>query len=124
MSKVWKQNLKSESFWLRSLFMLLFLVVYRIVDLVVLLVAICQWWFVLITGDANTELTKFAASLARYVEQMVAYLGYHSDEKPFPFSDWPEASQAKTENPTSEEPHSEAQRLTEQSDDSNGRLRD
>ena len=91
MSKVWKENIKSESFWLRSLFMVLFLLVYRIVDLIVLLVAICQWFYVLITGDANQSLVQFAASLARYAAQIVDYLGHNSDEKPFPFSDWPEA---------------------------------
>lgn len=90
MSKVWKENIKSESFWLRSLFMILFLIVYRIVDLVVLLIAVCQWLFVLITGDANSSLTRFSASLGQYVAQIINYLGHESDEKPFPFSDWPE----------------------------------
>lgn len=90
MSKVWKENIKSESFWLRSLFVILFLIVYRIVDLVVLLITICQWLFVLITGDANSSLTSFSAALGRYVAQIVEYLGHASDEKPFPFSDWPE----------------------------------
>ena len=40
MDKQWKDNIKSESFWLRSLFMVLFFIVYRIVDILVLLVAI------------------------------------------------------------------------------------
>lgn len=91
MSKVWKENIKSESFWLRSLFMILFLVVYRIVDVIVLLIAICQWLFVLITGDANSSLTSFSSALGRYVAQIIDYLGHASEEKPYPFSDWPEA---------------------------------
>ncbi len=100
MSKVWKENIKSESFWLRSLFMVLFLLVYRIVDLIVLLVAVCQWFYVLITGDANQSLVQFAASLARYAAQIVDYLGHNSDEKPFPFSDWPEAGSTAAQTET------------------------
>lgn len=97
MSKVWKENIKSESFWLRSLFMVLYLIIYRIVDLVVLLVAVCQWLFVLITGDANASLVRFSVSLGQYVKQIIDYLGHESDEKPFPFSDWPD-SQRNTES--------------------------
>jgi hypothetical protein len=89
MENNWKDNLKSESFWLRSLFMLLFFIVYRIVDLVVLLVAVCQWFYVLLTGDANASLSRFSSGLALYVAQIIRYLSYSSEEKPFPFSDWP-----------------------------------
>ena len=91
MDKSWKGNLKSESFWLRSLFMVLFFIVYRIVDILVLLVAISQWLYVLLTGDANTSLSRFAGSLAAYVSQIIIYLSYKSEQKPFPFSDWPSA---------------------------------
>lgn len=89
MNKTLQDNLKSESFWLRSLFMVLFFIVYRVVDLLVLLVAISQWLYVLLTGDANNSLTRFAAGLAAYVAQIISYLSYNSEEKPFPFSDWP-----------------------------------
>lgn len=102
MSKVWKENIKSESFWLRSLFMILFLIVYRIVDIVVLLIAVCQWLFVLITGDANSSLTRFAAALGQYVAQIVEYLGHETDEKPFPFSDWPDDVSEKPSQATTQ----------------------
>jgi hypothetical protein len=89
MENNWKDNLKSESFWLRSLFMLFFFIVYRIVDIAVFLVAISQWFYVLLTGDSNSSLSRFASSLAKYVAQIIGYLSYSLEEKPFPFSDWP-----------------------------------
>jgi hypothetical protein len=89
MENNWKDNLKSESFWLRSLFMVFFFVVYRIVDIAVFLIAISQWFYVLLTGDANASLSRFAASLATYVSQIITYLSYSSEQKPFPFTDWP-----------------------------------
>jgi len=90
MDKQWKDNIKSESFWLRSVFMVLFFVVYRIVDILVLLVAISQWLYVLLSGDANQGLRKFAQGLSLYVAQIINYLSYNSEEKPYPFSDWPQ----------------------------------
>ncbi len=89
MDKTWKDNIKSESFWLRSLFMIFFLMVYRIVDLLVLLVALSQWLYMLLTGDSNASLSRFSGGLSQYVAQIIKYLGYHTEQKPFPFSDWP-----------------------------------
>lgn len=91
MDNKWQNNIKSESFWLRSLFMVLFFIVYRIMDILVLLVALSQWIYVLLTGDANTSLSRFAGGLAAYVAQIIQYLSYKTEEKPFPFSDWPQA---------------------------------
>lgn len=92
MDQKWQSNLKSESFWLRSLFMVLFFIVYRIMDILVLLVALSQWIYVLLTGDANNSLSRFAGGLAAYVSQIIQYLSYKTEEKPFPFSDWPQAA--------------------------------
>ena len=94
MDKHWKDNIKSESFWLRSLFMVLFFVVYRIVDILVLLVAISQWFYVLLSGDANQGLSRFAKGLSLYVAQIITYLSYNTEEKPYPFSDWPKDASA------------------------------
>ena len=91
MAKIWKDNIKSESFWLRSLFMVLFLVIYRLVDVLVVLVAISQWLYMLLTGDASSSLSRFAAGLGAYIAQIISYLSYNTEEKPFPFSDWPQA---------------------------------
>ncbi|MFT5593559.1 MAG: hypothetical protein ACI8SR_001940 [Oceanicoccus sp.] len=90
MDKQWKDSIKSESFWLRSLFMVLFFIVYRIVDILVLLVAISQWFYVLLSGDANQGLRNFAKGLSLYVAQIIDYLSYNTEEKPYPFTDWPE----------------------------------
>jgi len=88
-AKIWKDNIKSESFWLRSLFMVLFLVIYRFVDILVILVAISQWLYMLLTGDASASLSRFAGGLGAYVAQIIGYLSYNTEEKPFPFNDWP-----------------------------------
>ena len=103
MEKVWKENIKSESFWLRSLFMILFLIVYRIVDLMVLLLAVSQWIYMLLTGDANDSLRRFSGGLSLYVAQIINYLSYNSEQKPFPFSDWPKALNQEEGTPSTSE---------------------
>ncbi len=105
MDKTWKDNIKSESFWLRSLFMIFFLMVYRIVDLLVLLVALSQWLYMLLTGDSNASLSRFAGGLSQYVAQIIKYLGYHTEQKPFPFNDWPGRS---SQTPSVQENHEDA----------------
>jgi hypothetical protein len=63
--------------------------VYRVVDILVLLVALSQWLYILLSGDSNASLSRFADALGRYVAQIIQYLGYHTEHKPFPFNDWP-----------------------------------
>lgn len=74
--------------------MVLFLIVYRIVDIVVMLLALCQWLYTLITGDANESLSRFARGLGMYVKQMIDYISYNAEQKPYPFSDWPDVPSA------------------------------
>lgn len=84
-----KKNITSDSFWLRSIFIIAFFVVYRLLDIVLLLSTVGQWLFTLFTGKSHPDLRRFGASLGLYLQQISYYLTAASDEKPFPFSDWP-----------------------------------
>lgn len=84
-----KDNVKSEKQWLRGLFMLLFFLVYEVTEMLVIFVAIVQFLFSIFTGKSNANLRSFGDSLSQYAQQMVTYLSYNSEEKPFPFADWP-----------------------------------
>jgi hypothetical protein len=91
MDKAWHKSVRSDSFWIRTIFMLLFFIVYRVLDIVVLVATIAQWLFVLITGDSNPRLLRFSQGLAIYLQQIVAFLTQVSEQKPYPFDDWPVA---------------------------------
>ena len=99
MSQSVKQNLKSDSQWLRLVFMVLFAVAYQVAELVVLFVVIIQALFALITGEPNSTLTQFAGGVNQFIFQILQFLTYKTDEKPFPFQDWPEPS-AVVEEPS------------------------
>jgi hypothetical protein len=92
-----KKSLSSDAFWLKTLFIVLFSVVYRILDVVVLLLVIVQWGFNLTTGTVNPALNDFSDGLARYIAQIVRYVTGNNDIKPFPFTDWPSTKNKPTE---------------------------
>lgn len=92
-----KANVTSDAFWLKTLYIVGFFLVYRVIDLLLLLMAVVQWCFTLFGGKPHAELAEFGASLGVYVQQIIHYLTGSSDEKPFPFQDWPIASRHETE---------------------------
>jgi hypothetical protein len=92
-----RNSIKSDAFWLRTLFIILFSIVYRVLDVVVLLLVIVQWGYTLITGQVNPALDDFSESLSCYIAQIVRYVTSNNETKPFPFTDWPAP---KSEMPT------------------------
>lgn len=52
-------------------------------------VTLVQWGFLLLTGQVNDNLKGFHVEVGRYITQVMRYLTFESDDKPFPFSSWP-----------------------------------
>ena len=86
-----KDNVTSDAFWLKTIYLVGFFVVYRILDLVILFLGAAQWGFRLLTGDVNPALAQFGDSLGAYIGQIVQYLSGATEDKPYPFQDWPES---------------------------------
>jgi hypothetical protein len=83
-------NLREPSAWFRVIFMLAFAVVlYVIIAPVILVLMTAQALFSVITGSDNSNLRSLGAALNVYVGQILAFLSYNSEIKPFPFSDFP-----------------------------------
>ncbi len=86
-----ERNLKSRSTWLRLLFMVVLVFIYGISRLIVGAVVVLQFLVVLFTGEVNDRLRAFGKSLSTYTCQLLLYLTYNTEERPFPFDlDWPE----------------------------------
>ena len=84
-------NLKQPSVWVRIILMLAFAVVLYPVFLVLLVLMIAQMLFVIITGESNANLRSLGIALSAYIFQIVQFMSYVTDVKPFPFSDFPKA---------------------------------
>jgi hypothetical protein len=90
-----KSNLTSSKHWLRLLFMLVFAAVLQVASIVMWVLVIAQFIFSLITGEDNLQLRKFGHSLSIYIFDTLKFLTYASEEKPFPFADWPKVDDEK-----------------------------
>jgi hypothetical protein len=80
---------KQDSHWLRVLYNVLFYIIYKIVDLIVLALLLLQILISTFTDAPNKQLQDFGTSLSLYAKQIIAFISFASDEKPYPFSDWP-----------------------------------
>lgn len=84
-----RENLLSVSTWLRLVFMLLYAIICYFALWITGVVILFQFGVILLTGKLNSRLLPVGQSLSIYLHQILLYLTYNSDEKPFPFSGWP-----------------------------------
>lgn len=78
-----------NNIWLRGVFMILLGILYSLAGTVLFVVALLQFIFVLLGSAPNTRLLTFGRSLGSYVQQLVNFQTFNTEEKPFPFNDWP-----------------------------------
>jgi hypothetical protein len=70
--------------------MLVVVLFYSISRIVVIAVVVVQLFWVLLIGETNEKLKVFGQSLYTYTYQIVLYLTFNTEERPFPFdADWP-----------------------------------
>ncbi len=83
-------NLKSIPVWKRLAYMLIFAVILSVSRLIIFFIAFIQFFIVLFSGIANPKLQGFGHVLGVYLSEVVDFLSYYNDEKPFPFDkEWP-----------------------------------
>lgn len=87
------ENLKRPSAWLRVLFMAGFVVALYITGIILTVLILAQIIFSLLTGADNDNMRRLGSSLSVYVSQILAYLTYNSEIKPFPFRPFPAAAE-------------------------------
>ncbi len=85
-----KEHLTDESQWLRLLYMVLFVIIFQLVEGVVTIVWVIQFLWVIISGSRNENLLSLGSKLTAYARDILAFLTYCTSVKPFPFADWPE----------------------------------
>ena len=89
MSSEIKQHMKQQSTWVRGFYILVFAFIYSIAEIVLAAVVFFQFLTTLFTGNRNERLLTFGDNLGTFIYQVIKYLTYNSDDKPFPFDEWP-----------------------------------
>lgn len=85
-----KENAKNVDVWTRGLFIVIYAVIFYFLFALIWLVVIFQFLMKLITNELNEQLLSFCDSLIKYVSQILLYITFKSEERPFPFSPWPQ----------------------------------
>lgn len=83
------QNLTRPSIWLRILFMIGFAVALYVTAIILLVLVGAQILFSLFSGGDNINLRRFGAALTEYIRQILLYLTFNSESRPFPFAPFP-----------------------------------
>jgi hypothetical protein len=73
--------------------MLVVAVLFWLGVLVGIIVILLQFLWVLFTGRTKKEFSAVGRQLAEYSREIVLYMSFNTDERPFPFDrDWPSSS--------------------------------
>lgn len=92
------ENLKQSSVWVRILLMIGFaFVLYMVILPAIIILTIAQALFVAITGDPNRNLRGLGSLIQQYVSQIIAFITYNSDYRPFPFEEFPSEESVEME---------------------------
>lgn len=85
-----EKNVTARSTWVRLIFMIIYALLYGLSRLVTATVVVIQFFYVLITGNTNDQLKTLGHSLAIYSYEIVDYMTFNTESKPFPFDGaWP-----------------------------------
>ena len=94
-----EENLKAKSTWIRLIFMLILGFLGWLASMVAAVVVVFGFFWVLFTGEVNQQLRQVGQAIASYIYEIVRYLTFNTDDKPFPFGGaWPSEP---TETPSS-----------------------
>jgi hypothetical protein len=77
-----------RNIWLRALLMLLMGIGFQLAATLLGVLAVVQFVLALI-NTPNARLSQFGRSLGQYLRQIADFVGFATEEVPFPFSDWP-----------------------------------
>ncbi len=85
-----KERLTSKDIWIRLLYMLFFTIAYAVAETVTTLLVIFQFLAILFTSHANEPLLRLGNNLSIYIRQILQFVTFNTETRPFPFSDWPD----------------------------------
>lgn len=83
------EQYQGQTGWKRVAFVVLFWIVFYVAQLVVGAVALAQCVFVLLTNNPNQHLLQFGDSLSKYIHDILRFVTFNTDQRPFPFADYP-----------------------------------
>ena len=75
--------------WGRGLFMLIFVILFAVAETILTLIAIVQFGWLMVYREPQPALRRFGAALAEWLRQVGRYQSLDTEDRPFPWADWP-----------------------------------
>jgi hypothetical protein len=86
-----EQTTATDPRLLRALYLILLFLAFGVGQTILGIMTAMQFIWLLASGETNQVLRRFGISLARWFAETVRFLTCASDEKPFPWKEWPAA---------------------------------
>ena len=83
------EHAKNVDTRIRGLFIVVFAVIFYVTCTVLWVLVIFQFLMKVLTGNLNENLTGFSSGLTSFAYQILRYITFQSEERPWPFSPWP-----------------------------------
>jgi len=99
-----KGNVMHKDIWKRAVYMLVLMVAYSVAEFILAAIVLFQFLMVLITKETNQALKDFSVQLCRYIYEIVRFLSFNTEYRPFPFNPWPHGSSAVDTNGGADSP--------------------
>lgn len=80
--------------WTRVLFVALFWLVFYFSQFVIAVIVVAQCAFTMINGKTNAQLLAFGDSMSQYIHEILRFVTFNSDRRPFPFEEFPKSDLA------------------------------
>ena len=90
-SKALEHKPTARDVWLSGLFMLLFMIAFWVGQVLLNLLAVVQFLWLLFAREPNQLLVRFASALSTWFSDVTRFLSCATEEKPFPWIEWPDA---------------------------------
>lgn len=84
-----KDNLANSDNWLRVLLVLIYALIFTLAAWVLAFTVGLNLLILVFTGERNDNLAQLGEQISRYLTDIMGYATLNSDDKPFPFGDWP-----------------------------------
>jgi hypothetical protein len=80
-----------QDLWVRGAIMLLFAVSLWLGQWLTNLIALLQFLWLVFTDEPNRVLAEFGKSLAKWLAEVARFQTCATEQRPFPFTEWPKA---------------------------------
>ncbi|GGE39582.1 hypothetical protein GCM10007421_11900 [Halopseudomonas oceani] len=82
-------NLCSADFWLRLVYVVVFAIAWQVAEVAIAVITLIQIGYRLFTGAPDADCAGWGNSFSQYAWQTGRYLTGVTEQKPWPFSEWP-----------------------------------